>query len=329
MTKKKILDLANKLAKEYVIHAPKKEGDTVFVREIENAKEIDWSGNIPWNPFKHIFWPAKEVLFEFTSPEQGRRGGKPKEPKKDYKPACAFGMNILDLKALCLFEQLFEKNPYYQKRRQNILVAGFSTSVPSDFRKYKVFSISHEENVLEHLIFDIFLEKQTNGQFKVFSGSRKGQKVLEKHGIKDYEHVEFAGLIPEEGPDKKMLEYRDRVEKSIDNKVWEELDKRCLACGKCTLACPTCWCYNLKDVKGFESDKKERKWTSCFYPEFSKVAGDFKFLPDVKSRIFFWYYHHFVRTPDTYLIPGCVNCMRCFKVCPVGIDIIETLESLK
>ncbi len=321
MTQNKILDFTKKLAKDYAIHAPKKEGDTVFVREIDDVKDIDWSGAIPWNPFKYLFLPAKEVLFEFN--------GKPEELKTNYKPIVAFGMNVLDLKALCLFEQLFEKDPYYQKKRRKTLVVGFSTGIPADFRKYKVFSMKYEEDILEHLIFDIFLEKQTNGQFKVFSGSEKGQIVLEKYGIKDYEHIEFAGLIPEEGPDKKMLEFRDRVEKGINKKVWEELDKRCLACGKCTIACPTCFCFDLQDKTKFKGAEKERVWTSCFYPEFSKVAMDHKFLPDVKSRIYFWYHHHFVRTPDTYLIPGCVNCMRCFKVCPVGINIVEVLEILK
>jgi len=321
MTQNKILDFVEKLSKDYIIYAPKKEGEDVLVKKIDKAKEIDWSGNIPLNPFKHLFFPAEEVLFDLKN--------KPKEYKEKYKLTAAFGMNILDLKALALLDQVFEKDSYYQKRRREILIAGFSRGIPSDFRKYKIFSINYEENILEHLNFDIFFEKQNNGRFKAFSGSEKGQIVLEKYGISDYEHIEFAGLIPEEGPDKKMLEFRNRVEKGIGKKVWQELDKKCLACGKCTIVCPTCFCFDLKDRIKSKGIEKERVWSSCFYPEFSKIAPNYKFLPNVKSRIYFWYYHHFVRTPDTYMIPGCVNCMRCFKTCPVGINIIEVLEKLK
>ncbi len=34
---------------------------------------------------------------------------------------------------------------------------------------------------------------------------------------------------------------------SYHSRLWEELGKRCLACGSCTNVCPTCYCFNVTD----------------------------------------------------------------------------------
>ncbi|MBU1130939.1 4Fe-4S dicluster domain-containing protein [Patescibacteria group bacterium] len=321
MIQKDIDSLLQKIKKEYQVFAPIRKKGASFIEKIENGKTVDYSGAIPFDSWKFLFFPTQEILLNENF----------KEPKVNYPKICAWGMNVLDLKALGLLDLVFEDDPYYQKRRQNTLAVGLSAGAPSreNFEDFKIFSLNLEENVLEHVPFDIFLEKMKDGKFLIYSGSQKGQRILEKNKIRDYENIQFAGLIQEEGPDKRMLELQQKMKKSFNNKVWDELDKICLACGKCSIVCPTCFCYDISDeVLAKNEVKRLRKWGNCFYPEFTEIAGGFDFTDTVKKKIHFWYEHKFVRIPKEYKVPGCVSCMRCFKVCPVAINIIEVLKKL-
>ncbi|MBU1036644.1 4Fe-4S dicluster domain-containing protein [Patescibacteria group bacterium] len=322
MTKQNIDILFKKILKEYQIYAPVLANKELFVKKALNIKEIDYSGRIPLNSWKQLFLPDCETLFTYT--------GNFKKEKANYPKVCAGNMTILDLRALGLYDLVFSEDPYYQQRRQNILVVGFSFGAPNEenFADWKVFSMKLEENILEHVPFDIFLEKDKKGNFKIYSGSIKGQELLEKYKIKEYKNIKFAGLIPEEGPDKRMLELGKSIKKSANHPLWDELDKICFACGKCSLVCPTCFCFDTEDVPDKDSVKRQRLWGNCFYPEFTAIAGGKNYTDTVKKKIKFWYDHKFSRIPAEFKVPGCVSCNRCTLVCPVGIDIIKNLNRL-
>jgi ferredoxin len=322
MTKKEIDLLFQKVKKDYKVFAPVIKGEESYIERVAEPEKIDYSGKIPYDPWKFLFFPPQEILLN----------EKLKEPKASYLKVCAWGMNILDLKALGLLDLVFEDDPYYQKRRASILVVGLSLGAPNqeDFEDFTIFSLKLEEDVLEHVPFDIFLEKMVDGNFLIYAGSKLGQKMLEGSGIKNYENVQFAGLIPEEGLDKRMLELQEKMIKGFNNQIWDKLNNICLACGKCTIICPTCFCFDMKDeVINKKELNRQRNWGNCFYPEFTEIAGGFDFTNTIKKKIQFWYEHKFIRIPKEYKVHGCVSCMRCFKVCPVGINIMEVLNSLR
>lgn len=323
MLKKDIDKLASFVANKYSLHGPVRDDNETNIKAIKDVKDLDYSGIISNDTYKKFFLPIREELFSFTDNKI--------TPKiSNSTPIAAWGMTVLDLKALGLFDLVFAKDPYYQERRENNLVIGISSGAPADFNEYKVFSMDLEENVLEHIPFDIFLEQSKDGEFHIYSGSSKGRQVLKGAGIEVYENVQFAGLIPEEGLDPRMVKMRNKVTDSIDQKVWQEIANICLACGKCSQVCPTCFCFDLNEVANKDSSvTKQREWGNCFFPGFSAIAGNKTFLETVKQRLFFWYEHKFVRIPEQYKVPGCVSCMRCYKVCPVGINIVEVLNKLK
>lgn len=319
---KKVLDkFLHELSAKFLLVAPQKDGDVLKIKPVKELADIDWSAEVPINTWKPYFLPQAEKIFNFTS-------GNIVENKADYPLVACVGMNTLDLKALALFDQVFGNDPYYQRRRQKVLVIGYSSDWPNDYKKYKVFSHDYEENILEHIPFDIFIATVKGGSMKVYSGSKVGQNILEKYGISNYRNVEFAGPIPESGQDKRMLLLKSKMEKSYGKKIWDDLGKLCIACGKCSIACPTCFCFDLEDASDATDSGRTRKWGNCFYDDFSKVAGGQKELDLVKQKIYFWYTHKFVRIPHEYGIPGCVGCNRCSRVCPVGIKINEVLKSL-
>lgn len=321
MTEISVNKFIKNLLDENKFYAPKRKGDKVYVSKIDNNQDIDWSGDLPVNSYKSLFIPQDQEMFV-------TKDGKLKEVLSKKENIVVWGINILDLQAFTLLEHVFENDIYYQKRRRNTLVIGFTTGITEDFRKYKIFHQTYKEDVLEHLCFDIFIEKQKDGNYIFFSGSERGQDVLENNNIKEYQNIEFAGLVPERGINPKILANRKAVELGFNHPLWDKLAKICLACGKCSIACPTCFCFDQYDQAEFDGVKKKRRWGSCFYPEFSKMAGEHKDLDTVKKRLYFWYYHKFVRIPDELSYYGCVSCMRCFKTCPVGINIAKNLIEL-
>jgi len=315
--------LANLINKNYKIFAPQKTGQFLVIKELTEAKKADYSAKIPANSWKKLFHPASETLFDYQNEKFF-------ESLENYPKTVAWGMNVLDLRALGLFDLVFANDFNYQKRRKNILVVGLSVGAPSEMRDWQVFSHNLEENILEHLPFDVFLEKTKSKDFKIYAGSFRGAELLEKNKITNYEKIEFSGLIPEEGPDQKMFAHKKTMEDKKNSKVWQELGKICIACGKCSLVCPTCFCFDIYDEAVDKNQfKRIRSWASCFYPQFSEIGGGQNFLTTIAQKIHFWYEHKFVRIPGEYKIPGCVSCGRCGEVCPVGIKIKDTFKALE
>jgi Fe-S-cluster-containing hydrogenase component 2 len=117
---------------------------------------------------------------------------------------------------------------------------------------------------------------------------------------------------------------------SVDAKHWNDVAQRCLACGNCTLVCPTCFCTTTEDTTDLTGDHAERwtRWDSCFDLDFSYVHGG-EVRGSVQSRYRQWLTHKFGTWHDQFGSSGCVGCGRCIAWCPAGIDITEELAALR
>lgn len=367
----KILSFASYLTKNYQVFAPQEENGQILIKELKDPKGAVLDSRPPFYSWKKFFVPEGECLFEYSNssvtpplsspPYKGGDGG-----------VVLFGLNILDLKSVLLYDQVFSNDPYYQERRKNLLIVAHNL-VPD--AENNLAGVQYDQEKLKHLPFDIFLELSTlRGQaplggltptkknkllasqnnkkkniIKIFTGSTKGKEILEKFGYKDFEHIEFESPLREDASGSKMNAFRDKLKNHHNPKIWEELGKICLDCGKCAIICPTCFCFRIDDQPELQKNSgvRNRCWDSCFYEEFSevtggparnatrqqlrsygRVAGGYKFLKTTADRIHFWYYHKFARIPDEFGITGCVGCHRCHDVCPVGIDIKEVAEKI-
>jgi ferredoxin len=123
---------------------------------------------------------------------------------------------------------------------------------------------------------------------------------------------------------------RDLLARNLENPHWDQVAKRCLSCGNCTMVCPTCFCTTVEDTTDLAGEAAERwrKWDSCFTLEFSYIHGG-SIRRETAARYRQWITHKLSTWHEQFGTSGCVGCGRCITWCPVGIDITEEARAIR
>jgi ferredoxin len=184
--------------------------------------------------------------------------------------------------------------------------------------------------------FDLAMTEIRAG-FIVHVGSQRGGALL------DQLHVREASTTELELADIKLQRARDHMGRelntegvkqllfnTIEHPHWDDIAKRCLGCGNCTMVCPTCFCSTVTDgtdVSGAHIERT-RQWESCFAHQFSyTTAGAVR--ATIRGRYRHWLRHKLGTWWDQFGTSGCVGCGRCITWCPVGIDLTREIEALR
>jgi sulfhydrogenase subunit beta (sulfur reductase) len=281
--------------------------------------------------------PFKKLLLKprFAMLEQ-RGGGLPEESAdNDFSPRVFFGAHACDIHALKITDLMYLTDfadPYYRKNRESLTVIGYGC-MPDD----KCFCHSvGTSNVDEG--FDLFLTP-LEGRFLVTIGSARGDDIVRANAAL------FEASTPQDTRD-----YLDRLkvrensftlsmdvtdlpyvlELKKDDPVWDELGKKCLCCGSCSMVCPTCTCFNVADEIPKEgSAARVRFWDACLYRDYAVVAGGHNFRGNRADRVKNRYYHKQEAFVREFGMPSCVGCGRCIENCPTGINVVEVFRYVR
>ncbi|HEX7400144.1 MAG TPA: 4Fe-4S dicluster domain-containing protein [Candidatus Limnocylindrales bacterium] len=258
------------------------------------------------------------------------------EPEQAVPPKLAFlGARACEIAALAVQDRVLIGtefiDPDYMVRRANVFVVAVqcTTSASTCF----CTSMGTGPEVTEG--FDLSLTELDAG-FLVDAGTPAGRAVLERLPLRPATAAEQYGVaatvaavrarigdpIPADG-------LHDRLLAQLDHPRWAQVAERCITCGNCTLACPTCFCTTLTqstDMSG-NAALASRSWDSCFSPGFAKVAGG-SFRARPRDRYRQWLTHKFATWWDQFGTSGCVGCGRCITWCPVGIDVRDELNAI-
>ena len=286
-------------------------------------------------PPKKYFMPQYETMATYNS-SNGQNMG----PIAEYEDMVLFGVHTCDLAGIQCLNMVFSEPPKdtnYLIRKNKILVMGYECNSYCD--EYASCRLVH--NHFPNGGYDLFFTNLENGSFIIHINTLTGEELVEKLNVfKEADDSDMQALdalrerrkqifAKNEVPidHEKIPELFDQV---YDSKIWDELGKRCVACGNCTNVCPTCYCFDIIDESNLDlkSGRRYRRWDSCQNEQFAKVAGGESFRKERSARQRHRYYRKFRYPIEKFSRLFCTGCGRCSRTCMAGIDLKETLTKL-
>jgi ferredoxin len=283
---------------------------------------------------------AKAYLHEARSLLWSGRPGEAREPEQEVPRYALIGLRPCDVRAIGVQDTVLGAGRYpdsrYAARRAALFVVAVNCTEPAA----TCFCVSAGGGPAVSDGFDLALTELVAGdgspRYLVDTGSPAGERLLARlpHAEASRADVEAArGAVADAasrmGRSLPATDLRSLLAERLESPQWDDLARRCLSCGNCTLVCPTCFCTTVEDTTDLTGDIAERwqRWASCFDLDFSYLHGG-PVRATIRSRYRQWLTHKLATWHDQFGESGCVGCGRCIVWCPVGIDITEEVNAL-
>ncbi len=284
---------------------------------------------------KNMFFPDSENLMKFKT--EGKEL-QIEDIREDYanKPFVLFGVKPCDYKAIEVLDKVFLAEPvdsYYKARREATTIVSLACSKPEESCFCSVFGIdatapqgdvstwldneylywqanTEKGEALTALVKDLFTE---GGETEVAAQQATAKAVLEKLPFANLDLSKFKG---------------ENLNELFNAAEWEEMSEACLGCGTCTFVCPTCQCFDIRDIKTKDGILRYRCWDSCMYADFTLMAhGNSRTTQMQRFRQRFM--HKLVYYPSQNDgLYSCVGCGRCVNKCPQRLNIVKVIKTL-
>lgn len=287
------------------------------------AEELCLDYDITVVPPSKYLLPTPESLLKFNlAPELRVYGG------AEVKPSIILGIHPYDLHALKLLDAVFIGDLVdvnYRARRSATAIIGVDCLNPWPYS----FAASMG-TALPPAIFDIWLT-DLGDEYLIEVGSGRGDGLVKRYfktrsaseiQIKQRAKLREDALTRYQlSLDVSPREIAELLDKTWNSPLWEELGQKCFSCGSCTMVCPTCVCFDVRDKMELNQKRGERYrlWDSCMFEDFAKVASGENFRPTGSDRL-----RHRLYRKGKYMLErwgelGCVGCGRCVHACLVDI----------
>jgi anaerobic sulfite reductase subunit A len=309
------------LSKHYTIIAPvEKPGkgrfsDTSLVtyEQIHSFDEIEFFKKTAFSA-KSVLLPTRQTMFSFQD-------NKIEEADDQILPMIIF-LRSCDIHAIKVLDAHFLNGAgyidfYYNKLREKIKLFLIECEKPFE----NCFCVSLQTNKTNN--WAAFMRKIEDGyEIQIRDEeleacfSHNAENVLEPRFV---EQDNSPAKIPQE------------IDVSIfEDDVWKEYTLRCIACGRCTIACPTCTCFSVLDIPSEDKTGGERKriWSSCLVKKISLLAGNHDFRTKEGDRLRYRALHKIYDFRKKHGINMCIGCGRCDDVCPEYISMFKCIEKI-
>lgn len=329
----------SRLQKDFVVFSsfPK---DKIPSREQDYSyRKLNEGEGVTFNPYRSIE-PLKSFFTYPSEKVSAYLGAAPLGSPEQQ--VVIFGVKSCDLAAHRIQDYVFlegvEVDSLYSVRRENAFI------ISGDCTLFKEVCFCLSLDILPHPVagFDLNLSPLNDG-YLVEAGSAKGTHLvglyeglfspaketqISARQAKRDQFIERLKrhLLPQDIPAKSDLQRI--VKEGYHGQTWQEFMLTCVECGGCNLICDTCHCFLLAEQREGQGFTKARKWDSCLYANYARVAGGANPLRLRAQRLRNRFTKKFDFFQENIGAPGCCGCGRCIEVCPGKIDIRKVLKDL-
>jgi ferredoxin len=297
------------------------------------------AGPQSWKQFLH---PARELLWSTRRADDGIEfTGADGQPEK----MAFIGVRPCDLRAIGIQDQVLGAPAHpgsrYAARRAGVFIVAVNCTEPGE----TCFCASMDAGPQAGPGYDLALTELASQalagdgahQFLVDIGSEQGAAMLAGVPAQPADAATtglardaVAAAADQMGRSMPADGLRELLAASHGAARWDDVASRCLTCGNCTMACPTCFCTTVRDTSDLTGDHAERwqLWDSCFDLDFSYLPGG-PVRSSPRARYRQWLTHKLGTWHDQFGSSGCVGCGRCIVWCPVGIDLTQEVAALR
>lgn len=288
--------------------------DTNVVRygKVTALDQIVWDKKSDYS-FKEVLLAINETLFYFTEDQTTV----PKGPERDI----LIFLRACDLHAVRRLDEIYLKNGfedfYYARVRERakFILMGCGSSCASGF------CVSMGTNKADN--YDAYLKVTEDSAWLDVKCAALAE------GLEGTE-CEVTPDFVTENQEKVTLPKKLSVD-SFSKEIWQEYGARCIGCGRCNFACPTCTCFTMQDIFYQDNPKvgeRRRVWASCQVEGFDEIAGGIKFRRTQGDQLRFKVMHKIYDYEQRFGYPMCVGCGRCDDICPEYISYSTLVNKL-
>ncbi len=322
------------LRREYTLIGPVTEEEGPVFREVASPDELTLDyGLSMMGPQTHLYHLTEKICTIYKDPKGFRV-----ESLESTPPQVLLGVHACDLHAILILDKVFlqsgfEDRNYRLWRNNTVLIGYHCTRVgPQCFcASMGTGPLFEPKEGYDFLLTDlggVYLTETLGERAQRLISSLRPQKAEGTHFHKKEELAsnlltQFQKQIDTQGLPETILQNQDHP-------AWERTaEDRCLGCTNCTMVCPTCFCYDIKDHMSFdlkECDRVRYK-DSCQELHFSEVHGG-NFRQTRRARLRQFVTHKLATWWEQFGCFGCTGCGRCMTWCPTKIDLTEIAKEI-
>lgn len=319
-----------------VVAPTRVEGMCLF-GEVTTSKDVVTEYLLPQNTYKEFLFPKEEQVLTFIRRPEG--GYAVTGPPRDYaetvvlggRPCDAAGIAV-SLKSVFSGEKWGHEDPLFLDRLKATTIVSISCDRPDiscfcttmglgpDHPMGSDLLLTRTEEAAPVVVVEALTEKGERLAARLgdlIEADRPAAELgKQREAAGEAARGRFVRVFDVEG----VKDFLDDPA-NFDDELYARLGTKCVSCGVCTFECPTCHCFDLKDVGTPESGARIKVWDSCQLPEFTLHATGHQPRPHQWERYRNRFLCKFKIYEDTFDTLGCTGCGRCVRDCPVHVDI--------
>jgi ferredoxin len=319
---------------EVIAPVAERSGDVVF-STISSPAQVVWDFENPLHPPKQFVLPQTDPIVAI------KRNGQRHEVEPIYDDSRRILINArsCDVKGIAFLTRMQGMEPAdasYLRRANNLTVISLTCNTPCPLG----FCLCTDSGPFLNSDYDLQLTN-LGGKYLAEVGSEKGEAAVSPAAYL------FRAATEAEVSQRKKLETaaRDRFGQEtchfasamrristgrVQDALWEKISDWCLECGGCSLICPTCYCFSVRDRAQDGNWTRCRIWDSCQYAAFTLEASGHNPHEQRKDRVKRRFFHkvsaqYYSRDGRV----GCVGCGRCIKVCLGTADMPAVVAAIR